>query len=75
MIELHRAVSAEAVAALFEGALRQLVALQVSTTLASLSTMRLARASAEKPPKTTEWIAPIRAQARMAKAASGIIGM
>jgi hypothetical protein len=34
-----------------------------------------ASASGEKPPNTTEWIAPIRAQASMAKAASGIIGM
>ena len=31
--------------------------------------------SAEKPPKTTEWGAPIRAQASMATTASGIIGM
>jgi hypothetical protein len=30
--------------------------------------------SAEKPPKTTEWTAPIRAHASIAMAASGIIG-
>lgn len=29
----------------------------------------------EKPPNTTEWMAPMRVQASMAKAASGIIGM
>ena len=28
-----------------------------------------------KPPKTTEWIAPIHAQAKIANAASGTIGM
>jgi hypothetical protein len=32
-------------------------------------------ASGEKPPNTTEWTAPIRAQASIATAASGIIGM
>ncbi|PBJ00031.1 hypothetical protein BSF40_56290 [Pseudomonas sp. ACN5] len=37
--------------------------------------MRPARASGEKPPNTTEWIAPIRVQANMATTASGIIGM
>ncbi len=36
--------------------------------------MREATASAEKPPKTTEWVAPIRAQARIATTASAIIG-
>ena len=41
----------------------------------SQSWMRPARASGEKPPNTMEWIAPIRAQASMATAASGIIGM
>ena len=34
-----------------------------------------ARASGEKPPKTTECIAPIRAHASIAIAASGIIGI
>ena len=37
--------------------------------------IRPASASGEKPPNTTEWIAPIRAQASIANAASGIIGM
>ena len=46
----------------------------VMTSLASASAMRVRRASAEKPPNTTEWGAPIRAQASMAATASGIIG-
>ena len=46
----------------------------VTTTLESQSWIRPASASGEKPPNTTEWIAPIRAQASKAKAASGIIG-
>ncbi len=33
------------------------------------------QACAAKPPNTTEWIAPMRAQASIANAASGIIGM
>jgi hypothetical protein len=41
----------------------------------SQSVIRPASASGEKPPNTTEWIAPIRAQASRANAASGIIGM
>jgi hypothetical protein len=36
--------------------------------------MRLAKLSGENPPNTMEWTAPIRAQASMATAASGIIG-
>ena len=46
----------------------------VITTLACESTMRPASESGEKPPNTTEWIAPSRAQASIATAASGIIG-
>jgi hypothetical protein len=38
------------------------------------SWMRSRRAAAEKPPKTTEWIAPMRAQASIAIGSSGIIG-
>ncbi len=38
------------------------------------SSMRVARLLEAKPPNTTEWIAPMRAQASMANAASGIIG-
>jgi hypothetical protein len=41
--------------------------------LASL--MRVASSLAAKPPNTTEWMAPMRAQASMAMAASAIMGM
>lgn len=41
----------------------------------SQSSTRARMESAEKPPNTTEWIAPIRAQASMAKAASGTMGI
>ena len=41
----------------------------------SASSMRTASSCAAKPPKTTEWIAPSRAQASMATSASGTIGM
>ena len=37
--------------------------------------MRVASSAAAKPPNTTEWIAPSRAQASIAIAASGTIGM
>ena len=47
----------------------------VITNLASASWIRDKSASAENPPKTTEWTAPIRAQANIATAASGIIGI
>ncbi len=47
----------------------------VISTLASASLMRSARESEEKPPNTTEWAAPMRAQASMATGSSGIIGM
>ena len=46
----------------------------VTSTVASASFMRSRSASAEKPPKTTLWVAPMRAQASIAIAASGIIG-
>ncbi len=46
----------------------------VTTSFESQSVMRPASASAEKPPNTTEWMAPMRAQASMATAASGIMG-
>ncbi len=46
----------------------------VITTVEEQSEMRPARESGEKPPNTTEWIAPMRAQASIATAASGIIG-
>ncbi len=44
-------------------------------TLGLASSMRAASSAGAKPPKTTEWTAPIRAQASMAKTASGTIGM
>ena len=47
----------------------------VSSSLAPQSWIRPLSAEAEKPPKTIEWIAPIRAQASIAIASSGIIGM
>ncbi len=47
----------------------------VITTFDCPSMMRPANASGEKPPNTTEWMAPMRAQASIAMAASGIIGM
>ncbi len=39
------------------------------------SSMRTASSWAAKPPNTTEWMAPSRAQASMASSASGTIGM
>ncbi len=39
------------------------------------SFMRSATASAEKPPNTTEWAAPMRAQASIATGSSGTIPM
>ena len=39
------------------------------------SSMRTASSLGAKPPNTTEWTAPIRAQASIATAASGTIGM
>ena len=46
----------------------------MTSTFASQSLIRSLTASAEKPPKTTEWGAPIRAQASIAATASGTIG-
>ena len=37
--------------------------------------MRAASSCGAKPPNTTEWMAPMRAQASMAMTASGTIGM
>ena len=39
------------------------------------SSMRLASSLDAKPPKTTEWTAPMRAHASIAMTASGTIGM
>jgi hypothetical protein len=47
----------------------------VMTKWASQSRIRPRKASEEKPPKTTVWGAPRRAQASMATTVSGIIGM
>ena len=47
----------------------------VTISVGVASSMREASEAIEKPPKTTEWIAPMRAQASMAKIASGTIGM
>ena len=47
----------------------------VTSTLGFASSMRLASDAAAKPPNTTEWIAPRRAQARIMNTASAIIGM
>ena len=44
-------------------------------TLGLASSMRVASSFAAKPPNTTEWMAPMRAQASIANTASGIIGM
>ena len=44
-------------------------------TLGLASSMRVASSREENPPNTTEWTAPIRAQASMAMAASGTMGM
>ena len=46
----------------------------VTRTLASESWMRDCRLMAEKPAKTMECMAPMRAQASMAMASSGIMG-
>ena len=43
-------------------------------TFGRASAIRLASSAAAKPPNTTEWIAPSRAQASIATAASGTIG-
>ena len=42
---------------------------------ACASSMRVASSLAAKPPNTTEWTAPMRAQASIAITASGTIGM
>ena len=44
-------------------------------TFGCASSIRVARLTDAKPPKTTEWIAPMRVHASIANVASGIIGM
>ena len=46
----------------------------VTSAFASENSIRSRTDSAEKPPKTTLWSAPIRAQASIATTTSGIIG-
>ena len=46
-----------------------------SITVGRASSMRVASSLDAKPPNTTEWMAPMRAQASMAITASGTIGM
>ena len=46
-----------------------------TTTRGRASSMRMASSCAAKPPNTTEWMAPRRAQASIAITASGTIGM
>ncbi len=47
----------------------------VTTRTGRASSIRAASSRAAKPPKTTEWTAPMRAQASIASTASGTIGM
>jgi len=47
----------------------------VSTSFGCACSMRCASSAGAKPPNTTEWTAPMRAQASIAKTASGTIGM
>jgi hypothetical protein len=47
----------------------------LTINLGLASSILVASSLAAKPPNTTEWIAPSRAQASMAIAASGIMGM
>ena len=44
-------------------------------TLGLASSMRVASSLGAKPPNTTEWTAPMRAQPSIAMIASGTIGM
>ena len=46
-----------------------------TTTFGFASSILVASSFAANPPKTTEWIAPRRAQASIATTASGTIGM
>ncbi len=48
---------------------------EVTITLGWASSIRAARLAAAKPPNTTEWTAPMRTVASIAKTASGTIGM
>ena len=54
------------------GSIPQLAA---TTTVGLASSMRAASSAGANPPKTTEWIAPMRAHASIVTTASGTIGM
>ena len=56
------------------GSPRRMVASAVTRHFASLNSIRSLTEVAEKPPKTTLWTAPMRAQASIAAGVSGIIG-
>ena len=56
------------------GSPRRMVASAVTSAFASENSIRSLTEVAEKPPKTTLWTAPIRAQASIAAGVSGIIG-
>ncbi len=47
----------------------------VRISFGSASLIRVASSFGAKPPNTTEWMAPMRAQASIATRASGTIGM
>jgi hypothetical protein len=47
----------------------------VTMSFGRASSMRVARLADANPPNTTEWMAPMRAHASIAKIASAIIGM
>ena len=57
------------------GSPRRSVASAVTSAFASENSIRSRTDSGEKPPKTTLWIAPMRAQPSIAATASGTIGM
>ena len=46
-----------------------------TSSFGSASSIRNARLCAANPPNTTEWIAPMRAQASIANTASAMLGM
>jgi hypothetical protein len=70
----HCATASSTVGLSADGLPRRYPPSEVITSLASASWMRVDSASTEKPPKTTLCVAPTRAQASIATAASGIIG-
>ena len=73
--ESRSAIAPSIAAFIGVGLPRRSVASAVISALAPETSIRSATEPAEKPPKTTLWIAPIRVQASIATAASGTIGM